>query len=145
MQVFSRDPFCMDGRVCEGKAPSMEVDHVIPLDLGGAPYPRGTSRSKQGGRVNRRGYPNKADRSYGLPGGSSRGEKCRPRPGPSVYERLDLGSWCPGRDRAGESQRGKQQSNLRRLAQSGTEEHERGLLAAARAAGDRHAARHPLG
>jgi 5-methylcytosine-specific restriction endonuclease McrA len=38
MQVFSRDPFCMDGRVCEGKAPSMEVDHVIPLDLGGAPY-----------------------------------------------------------------------------------------------------------
>jgi 5-methylcytosine-specific restriction endonuclease McrA len=37
MQVFSRDPFCADGRVCEGKAPSMEVDHVIPLDLGGAP------------------------------------------------------------------------------------------------------------
>jgi 5-methylcytosine-specific restriction enzyme A len=38
MQVFSRDPFCMDGRVCGGKAPSMELDHQVPLDQGGAPY-----------------------------------------------------------------------------------------------------------
>jgi 5-methylcytosine-specific restriction protein A len=37
-QVFERDPFCADGRVCEGKAPSVEVDHVVPLDQGGAPY-----------------------------------------------------------------------------------------------------------
>jgi len=38
MQVFSRDPLCADGRVCGGKAPSMEVDHVIPLDQGGDRY-----------------------------------------------------------------------------------------------------------
>jgi 5-methylcytosine-specific restriction endonuclease McrA len=38
MQVFTRDPFCMDGRVCGGKAPSIEVGHVTPLDQGGDPY-----------------------------------------------------------------------------------------------------------
>jgi 5-methylcytosine-specific restriction endonuclease McrA len=38
MQVFTRDPFCADGRMCEGKAPSVEVDHIIPLEQGGAPY-----------------------------------------------------------------------------------------------------------
>ncbi len=37
-QVFERDPFCADGRVCGGKKPSVEVDHVVPLDQGGDPY-----------------------------------------------------------------------------------------------------------
>ena len=49
MQVFSRDPFCADGRVCGGKYLSVEVDHVVPLTEGGAPYAmanlRGTCRA----------------------------------------------------------------------------------------------------
>jgi 5-methylcytosine-specific restriction endonuclease McrA len=48
MQVFTHDPFCADGRVCGGKAPSVEVDPVTPLDRGGDPYRmdnlRGTCR-----------------------------------------------------------------------------------------------------
>jgi 5-methylcytosine-specific restriction enzyme A len=38
IQVLTRDPFCADGRVCGGKAPSMEVDHVKPLAEGGERY-----------------------------------------------------------------------------------------------------------
>jgi 5-methylcytosine-specific restriction enzyme A len=49
MQVFTRDPFCADGRMCGGKAPSVEVDHLISLDQGGDPYAmsnlRGTCRA----------------------------------------------------------------------------------------------------
>ncbi len=37
-QVLSRDPICADGRVCEGNRLSTEVDHIIPLEQGGAPY-----------------------------------------------------------------------------------------------------------
>jgi HNH endonuclease len=32
-----RDSFCRDGRVCKGRRPSTEVDHVIPLYEGGHP------------------------------------------------------------------------------------------------------------
>jgi 5-methylcytosine-specific restriction protein A len=38
LQVLSRDPICADGRVCGGNRLSTEVDHIIPLELGGAPY-----------------------------------------------------------------------------------------------------------
>ena len=38
-QIFERDPFCADGRTCRGMKPSMEVDHVVPLDQGGDPTP----------------------------------------------------------------------------------------------------------
>jgi 5-methylcytosine-specific restriction protein A len=38
LQVLSRDPICADGRVCGGNRLSTEVDHVIPLEQGGAPY-----------------------------------------------------------------------------------------------------------
>jgi 5-methylcytosine-specific restriction enzyme A len=38
LQVLSRDPICADGRVCGHNRLSTEVDHVIPLEQGGAPY-----------------------------------------------------------------------------------------------------------
>jgi 5-methylcytosine-specific restriction endonuclease McrA len=47
-QVLSRDPICADGRVCGHNRLSIEVDHIIPLEQGGAPYRmdnlRGTCR-----------------------------------------------------------------------------------------------------
>jgi 5-methylcytosine-specific restriction endonuclease McrA len=48
-QVLGRDWLCADGRVCDHTRLSEEVDHVIPLDQGGAPYAmenlRGTCRA----------------------------------------------------------------------------------------------------
>ena len=36
--VLARDPLCQDGRVCGGEALSTEVDHIVPLGQGGAPW-----------------------------------------------------------------------------------------------------------
>jgi 5-methylcytosine-specific restriction enzyme A len=38
LQVLSRDPICADRRVCGGNRLSTEVDHIVPLNLGGATY-----------------------------------------------------------------------------------------------------------
>jgi 5-methylcytosine-specific restriction enzyme A len=38
LQVLSRDPICADGRVCGHNRLSTEVDHIVPLDLGGERY-----------------------------------------------------------------------------------------------------------
>jgi 5-methylcytosine-specific restriction endonuclease McrA len=38
LQVLSRDPICADGRVCGGNRLSTEVDHIVLLEDGGAPY-----------------------------------------------------------------------------------------------------------
>lgn len=39
-QVLRAQPFCTDGRVCGGKATSVEVDHITPLAFGGHPTSR---------------------------------------------------------------------------------------------------------
>lgn len=39
-QVLREQPFCRDMRVCDGKATSVEVDHVQPLAFGGHPTSR---------------------------------------------------------------------------------------------------------
>ena len=38
--VIREEPFCKDGSVCGGTAPSTEVDHIIPLFEGGHPTAR---------------------------------------------------------------------------------------------------------
>jgi hypothetical protein len=29
-RILARDPFCIDGELCGGRAPSTDVDHIIP-------------------------------------------------------------------------------------------------------------------
>jgi 5-methylcytosine-specific restriction protein A len=36
--IFARDPLCKIAVLCEGKAPSVEVDHVVPIRSGGDPW-----------------------------------------------------------------------------------------------------------
>ena len=31
-RILSRDPFCRIGKLCDGNAPSTDVDHVIPAE-----------------------------------------------------------------------------------------------------------------
>jgi len=38
--VLREQPFCRDGRVCEHRAISVEVDHITPLSAGGHPTAR---------------------------------------------------------------------------------------------------------
>jgi 5-methylcytosine-specific restriction enzyme A len=36
--ILARDPLCKIGKLCEGKAPSVEVDHIVPVNAGGDPW-----------------------------------------------------------------------------------------------------------